>query len=454
MNADYSPKAPQGEPAVAASLDSPLTAVAAAIDAGGDGFWIGGTTDGGRTWSNFFQSPLIGGGPAFAGDPALAYSRREHAFLFAYQPANPGDGSSEIHVIVSRDAGKSWTPAYLASVAASNRRPDGSYDGHFLLHGPKIEVDNIRTSPHYGRVYVAYPRAHFPDGWAPLGAHASDACPAELAYTDSVPVDKPASATWSITPLATSADENRWVTPVVDDQGGLDVVYGQTDCIDGETHAFWFTRSTDGGQTFSPRVRIDKPGEFAGNPDPSQHLPNKNLAIQYSPGFAFNPVTHSLSMITANLAHAATSGADITLQQSRDYGRTWTSARTISLGDDGAPARNDQFFPALTASPAGALNAIFLDNRRDPANHWIDTFQARSTDDGKTWRNFRISSQQWDPDRSLFDCGCFAGDYISIASSARAIYPVWTDARTTPPGASGQTDIFTNVEIGQPENLR
>ena len=56
MNADYSPKAPQGEPAVAASLDSPLTAVAAAIDAGGDGFWIGGTTDGGRTWSNFFQS--------------------------------------------------------------------------------------------------------------------------------------------------------------------------------------------------------------------------------------------------------------------------------------------------------------------------------------------------------------------------------------------------------------
>jgi hypothetical protein len=322
MNADYSPKAPQGEPAVAASLDDPLTAVAAAIDAGGDGFWIGGTTDGGRTWSNFFQSPLIGGGPAFAGDPALAYSRREHAFLFAYQPGNPGDGSSEIHVIVSRDAGKSWTPAYLASVAATNRRPDGSYDGHFLLHGPRIEVDNNPTSPHYGRVYVAYPKAHFPDGWAPLGAHASDACPAELAYTDSIPVDNPASATWAITPLAAATDANRWATPVVDDQGGVDVVYGQTDCIDGETHAFWFTRSTDGGQTFSPRVRIDKAGEFAGNPDPRQHLSNKNLTIQYSPGFAFNPVTHSLSLITANLVHAATSGADITLQQSRDYGRT------------------------------------------------------------------------------------------------------------------------------------
>jgi hypothetical protein len=118
---------------------------------------------------------------------------------------------------------------------------------------------------------------------------------------------------------------------------------------------------------------------------------------------------------------------------------------------DGGGARNDQFFPWVDSNPAGNLYAIWFDRRRDPANHDIDTWQAVSTNDGRSWRTFRISTRSWDPDKGFFASGAFIGDYNGIAASNRVVYPVWTDGRNSnfDQNGIGETDIFTNVELLQ-----
>jgi hypothetical protein len=117
----------------------------------------------------------------------------------------------------------------------------------------------------------------------------------------------------------------------------------------------------------------------------------------------------------------------------------------VSVNGSGAPARGDQFFPAVGVDSAGTMFAIWQDTRVD--NHRIETYQGTSTDGGRTWTNDLISSASFDPRQSFFTCGCFIGDYNQIAVSDEVIYPAWTDGRNSPGRPAGDTDIFTNVEI-------
>ena len=92
------------------------------------------------------------------------------------------------------------------------------------------------------------------------------------------------------------------------------------------------------------------------------------------------------------------------------------------------------------------LYAIWFDNRNDPGNLLIQTFQGDSSDGGMTWDNHNISTQNWNPNRSFFSSGSFIGDYNGFAIGGGYAYPVWTDGRDTPGPPNGQTDIWTNVE--------
>jgi hypothetical protein len=122
----------------------------------------------------------------------------------------------------------------------------------------------------------------------------------------------------------------------------------------------------------------------------------------------------------------------------------------VAVNGSGQPAPNDQMFPWMAVDPSGNLQAIWFDNRNDPGNTLIETFQGVSTDGGQTWANRRISTAPWDPNASFFSSGAFVGDYNGLAVSPAATYPVWTDGRDSPGPPHGDTDIWTNVELGTP----
>jgi hypothetical protein len=449
MNADCDPALPQNETSVAYKPSNPLIAVAAANDFCGDGDWIGNTTDGGTTWASTFKDPKTSiGTRCFGGDPSVVYSVRDQAFYLSTL-CFFGDGSSEVQVWKSADDGVTWTDSFKASLVRSNRL-GSDWDQTVFFDKELLAVDNNAASPHYGRLYITYIKFHLTQ---PNGR--SDFCPVQGAFTDQIPTSNPAAASWTnvaVVPDAPFADKgpsaNQWAMPVVDSTGALDIAYALEDCNTAFDRGFFFKRSTDGGNTFSSPVQIDKPGEFADNPNPKDKLNPKKFRAPISPSLVFNPVTGSLSFAYQNNVNRQTSGADISLQQSRDFGATWSDARTLSTTATGTAAPNDQFFPWLAVDEAGNLHAIWYDNRNDPNNTMIETFQAFSSNDGATWTSFDISSEPWNPDEGFFNSGSFIGDYNAIAASTQVVYPVWTDGRLSAGRPLGQTDIFTNVELG------
>lgn len=447
-NADCDPKAPQDETAVAFNVNDPENAVAAANDYCGDGYWIGYTFDGGQTWASVFKDPKTSvGDRCFGSDPTVVYSRRDSAFYVATLCYGFGP-ISEVQVWGSTDGGMTWTDSTQAAIAITNRANDGSIDATVFYDKELLAVDNDPSSPTYGRLYVTFIKFHMT-----LPSGRSDYCPAQVAYSDNA--DLLQAASWSHTAIV--ADEpggpgigphaNQWAMPLVDDTGALDVAYVSEDCNTAYNRALYFTRSTDGGASFSEPVRIDKPGQFRDNPNRQDLLPAKSAYLGISPSLAFDPTRNRLLFVYQNNLHRARTGADISLQTSDDYGATWSDQRVISTKASGKPARNDQFFPWLSVDPSGNVHAIWYDNRHDPGNKWIETFQALSTDGGETWSSADISTEAWNPDQSFFTCGCFIGDYNAIAASDTVVYPVWTDGRNTPGRPAGDTDIFTNVEI-------
>jgi hypothetical protein len=451
MNTDCATPLPQNETSVAFNVTNPMNAVAAANDYCGDGYWIGVTTDGGKTWKSTFKDPKTSNGErCFGSDPSVIYSLRDSAFYLSTLCFFSTSPISEVQVWKSTDGGATWTDSTKASIAITNRAADGSIDGSVFYDKELMAVDNNAGSSHYGRIYMTFIKFHLV---APSGR--SDYCPVQLAYTDNIPTEDPRTATWSHTAVVpddpgshgVGPKANQWALPVVDSTGGLNVSYASEDCNTAYDPALFFTRSTDGGASFQAPVRIDKPGQFADNPNRQDNLPGKHARLPISPSMVFDATRDRLVYVYQNNVNRAVSGADISLQTSNDFGATWSDATTISIADSGAAAPMDQFFPWIAVDETGNYHAIWFDNRNDPGNKLIETFQALSTDGGATWTNFNISTARWNPDKSFFTCGCFIGDYNGLAASDEVIYPVWTDGRNTAGPPLGQTDIFTNVEI-------
>jgi hypothetical protein len=457
MNDDSNPPLPQNETSVAYNTRNPLVAVAASNDYVGGGVAVMRTANGGRSWRTIRITPQFRGTGDFCtgGDPAVAYSHRDRAFYISQLCFFRAAPFSEIHVFKSVDNGATWTPGRQAARAASNfDYTTGTVDESIFNDKEYIAVDNTPTSPNYGRLYVTYTKFHFAaDG-------SSDYCPIQLSYTDSVPTADPSQAVFNHTPVVPDApgaggvgeSANQFSVPQVEKDGTLDIGYILEECNTSIDHGFRFQKSTDGGASFLPDpVHVDKPGQFVDNPDPGDLLPPTAFRAPNTLSIDYNSKTGTLTYLYQNFINAAVSGADISVQRSRDGGLTWSDAEFLSTQAGGGPARNDQFFPWVDSNPAGDLYAIWFDRRRDPANHDIDTWQAVSTNDGRSWRTFRISTRSWNPDKGFFASGAFIGDYNGIAASNRAVYPVWTDGRNSnfDNNGIGETDIFTNVELLQ-----
>lgn len=449
MNTDSNPPLPQNETAVDYSLVNPMVAVAASNDYVSGGLAIMRSANGGRTWGNTRLTPEFRGTGDLCqgGDPSVAYSRRDRAFYLSQLCFFRSQAYSEVHIFKSVDDGRTWTPGRERALAASNfNYAKGTVDSAFFNDHEQITVDNNPTSRHYGRLYVTYQQFHVqPSGF-------SDYCPVQLSYTDTIPTFNPSLAIFqhsAVVPAQPGGpgqgeSANQGSLPRVERNGTLDISYVIEDCNSGLDRGFRLQKSTDGGATFRAHpLHIDKPGQFRDNPNVDDTLPPTAFRAPNFGILDYNQRTGTLTYAYQNNITRAVTGADISYQQSRDGGLNWSDARFLSH------ARNDQFFPWVASDRAGRLYAIWLDRRLDTKNVNIDTWQAMSGNDGKTWTQHRISTHSWNPRNGYFTSGAFIGDYIGLAASTKAVYPVWTDGRNSAIRRTGigETDIFTNVEI-------
>ncbi len=112
---------------------------------------------------------------------------------------------------------------------------------------------------------------------------------------------------------------------------------------------------------------------------------------------------------------------DVFSSTSTDAGKHWSPA--LRVNTDSVHNGADQFMQWLAVDPVdGSENLVFYDRRGDPENRRATVTLARSTDGGRSFMNYEWLADSFNPDEQ------FIGDYNGIAAFHGKVYGAW--ART------------------------
>ncbi len=363
--------------------------------------------DGGATWTES-QPPLHPGWDGMT-DPDVTFDDKGHAYLIV-EPLLFGatDITGQgMWVYKSLDGGASWqTPVFL-----HGDHPDDKQ---------WIEGDVSPLSPYRGNVYAIW------------GANTP------LRFSRS----SDGGVTWrGIGVLPSGADV--WPDPA-------DTCYAPSIALssDGTIHITWhypghpdvkYTRSIDGGMTFSPVTSV-----VMGVRSLSNYLPSSAGGFPYFPGSSFRVMTVVTSTIVAG-DKLIIAWADYREGVSRIYYRKATNNGAVWIGpNDGQPlltgtTRADQqhFHPQLTTAEDNAVGCAWYELGPKPSTPLIDTLLSFSCSDGDAFSvPIVLTDQPWDPAvNAPWSHGnpatTFIGDYFGIAAGDKSIVVVWTDTRTS-----------------------
>jgi len=108
---------------------------------------------------------------------------------------------------------------------------------------------------------------------------------------------------------------------------------------------------------------------------------------------------------------------DVWLVKSTDGGNTWSAPARVN--DD--TTQNHQFFTWMTIDQkTGYLYFVFYDRRNHTGNN-TDVYLAVSKDGGQTFQNIKISESPFLPNSQVF-----FGDYTNISAYNGIVRPIWT----------------------------
>jgi len=373
--------------------------------------------DGGRT---FAIAP--GTKPAdwkVAGDVSTAFDSGGHAFLCylafdklgttSYWAHNAGRNG--IFVRRSLDGGKTWDK----EAVAVKSWPTGHETNIQFEDEPRIFADNGAHSPYTGSLYV---------GWVEWQ------------------IDK------SVMLFARSTDGGRtWSNPLQisthpglprDDNGSLGGFMLAVEA-EGTIYAIWqdgnsivLTTSKNGGHTFS---------------EPKPVVTTGPIYFGQVPGISRVEGFPQIAVAGGNLyitwSDYTNGDIDVFLSRSTDRGSTWS--KPIRVNDDAVHDGRDQFFQWLAVDEAnGDIYVQFYDRRDDLKNLLSKVTLARSTDHGRTFKNYAWTENAFE------GRGMFWGDYTWLVAHAGHVLGVWTEvvAPTTSTEPAGRNKGNTIIRVG------
>jgi hypothetical protein len=372
--------APQNEPSVKFSRIVPGTVVAAwrdfrtgvnpAIRRVGFSY----STNSGTTWSVSQLLPLPDPAHPRTSDPAVGVDL-DGNFYIATISINTNDADGTIIVYKSTNNGVSFDTGYIAAHSTSGFGEDKEY----------ITTDLDPSSSYANTLYISWTR--FSSGQQILLTKSTNG---GINWTD--PPTPVSDATFGV----------QGSDPAVGNRGEIYVVW---DGIGGIT----FDKSTDGGNTFGVDKVISTFTNTSG-----------------FPSIAITPIGPSrITPIYVVFSDSRNGDYDVFLTSSFNKGETWTPA--VRVNDDPLSNGKIQYWPWISVNNEGKIAIVYYDTRNTPNNTIIEAYLATSTDQGVTFTNELLSTQQSPTNQPNGDVRF--GDYIGIDFQSNRIVPVWTDER-------------------------
>jgi BNR/Asp-box repeat protein len=211
-----------------------------------------------------------------------------------------------------------------------------------------------------------------------------------------------------------------------DDNGALEGFHGVV-APDGTLYTIWDNRdgimmavSRDGGLTFT-KDRLIIPagpgyfgitGVFRSNGFPQIGIDPREFGARLKPPHA--PAQGGNLYVA--WSDYTNGDVDVFVSSSADHGRTWS--KPVRVNSDPVHNGHDQFFQWMAVDPVnGAVELIFYDRRAE--NETTTVTLARSLDDGKTFQNYTWDSESFEAD------GEFLGDYLAITAFGNKVFGAW-----------------------------
>jgi PKD repeat protein len=334
-----------------------------------------------------------------AGDPAIAIHDMNNVY-FGYIAFNRDtDNAGGVAVSKSTDGGLTWQPPVVVSWNSNSIFNDKDY----------IAVD-ATGSLYDGNVYVTWTRFY------------------DTPIVFSRSTDGGASFSAPLV-ISDPGSSNQGSIPVVGPNGVLYVAWYNYD-----QDSIRINKSTNGGASFGT------PNLVAYIDSIPYNLPGAGFRDNSFPTMAVDQNNGYVYVAWSN--YTIYNDADILFTRSTDGGTTWSAP--LRVNDD--PVDNDahQFFPWIDVAPNGKVYIGWFDSRLDPTPLFepllYDEYVAVSTDNGLTFSpNQRISEVT--ADSSVGFSPPFIGDYSGLAATNDFVFPAWVDTRR------GQEDIFTQTFI-------
>ncbi len=373
-------EAPQNEPSVRINPKDPDNIVVAYRDfqLGWDpairNVTIATTTDGGKTWTNQFVNYLDHN--RFT-DPSVGVDSGGN-FYVSTVDWNDSTYDTEISVRKSTNNGMGWSTAIPIG-------PELSYDKDMMY------VDESPTSPYCNNIYVA-----FTGGLS----RSTDGGNTFCLLND------------------TEYRGGAYPTPYTGPNGELYIIDGALDV----------TTSLDGGQTFpiwkSVRDSLGFGLSFLSIDGNISSLNEPLVAVDKS---------QSSRRGTIYVAWAGEYLNSIVCKHSVDGGLTWSHAVKVNNSIYG-----NRFHVWMTVDDSGFVDLVFLDRRNDPNNILCDAYFAQSRDGGCSFKDFKLTPQNFDP-RIYPNTSVRLGDYMGIDARHGRIVPCWVDTHL------GNQDIYVAI---------
>jgi hypothetical protein len=381
--------------------------------------------------------------PGFFNEPAIALNAKDPLQLAVAWQVNAS-------VAYSSDGGQSWTTA--AGTAPKDYRVSGdvslTFDaaGHAILC--YIAFDKLGTTNYWAQgatrngIFIrrSLDGGHTwePDAVSVIAHNSTPGIPFEdkpwvVADTSTAPTSGNLYIGWTQFTLSTSdllfsrsTDGGKtWSSPIKlntasglprDDNGALEGFHGVV-APDGTLYTIWDDRdgimmavSHDGGRTFSKDQRIIAAG-------PAYFGVTGVSRSNGFPQIGIDPHGNSRGgRLYVAWSDYNNGDVDVFVASSSDHGHTWSAP--VRVNNDPLHNGKDQFFQWMAVDPvSGAVNLVFYDRRTD--NKQATVTLARSTDDGKSFANYTLDPQSFEAD------GDFLGDYLAITAYGNKVYAAW-----------------------------